>query len=201
MRVYFVGHTRKSTVWVWSRSAPIRPLPIRHLWSPNHRVAADFGRVPGSVLVYTTGWSKITGASKADTGPCAASSAPGEMPGSVKVTMSCTTFADPASCSEAVSICGCAMASGQPDRYLRMGLIETGQLMIPLATDSSAPHFGQRSGWHARQNGRPQLWQGPRAAATTRCNASSHTRRGRSAEALHSHLGVSNRRANGFQSR
>ena len=70
----------------------------------------------------------------------------------------------------------------------------------PRGRGSPAPHFGQRSGWHARQNARPQAGQVPRAAGTTRCSASSHTRRGRSVDALNSHTGGSSRRASEFQS-
>ena len=39
----------------------------------------------------TTGWSRITGASKADTGPCGASSAPDRPPGSAGLTMNSAT--------------------------------------------------------------------------------------------------------------
>ena len=70
----------------------------------------------------------------------------------------------------------------------------------PARGASFARHFGQRSGWHARQKVRLQVAHGASAAGTTRCSASSHTKRGRWVEAVNSHAGGSSARANGFQS-
>ncbi len=71
---------------------------------------------------------------------------------------------------------------------------------MPREGGATVPHFGQHPGWQARQNARPQPEHGAKPAGMIRCSASSHTRRGRSAEALHSHIGGSSRRASGFQS-
>ena len=60
------------------------------------------------------------------------------------------------------------------------------------------PHFGQRWGGtrgYARQYARPQPAHGASPAGATRCSASSHTRRGRSADQPASQGGGSSRRA------
>src|SRR3954469_15901972 len=45
----------------------------------------------GPVPTLTTGWSRTTGASKVATGPCGASNAPDQPPGSAALTMNCAT--------------------------------------------------------------------------------------------------------------
>ena len=99
-----------------------------------------------------------------------------------------------------------ACVDGQHDELLTSSTRPNQSFVYRLRTASPArgasfaPHFGQRSGWHARQKVRRQAAHGASAAGTTRCSASSHTRRGRSLEAVNSHAGGSSARANGFQS-
>jgi hypothetical protein len=86
-------------------SAPPRPSPPsrRHGLRPTAmtatraRSAASWAGTCGTgpAVISTTGWSKTTAASKADTGRCAGSSAPNRQPGSVEATTSSATFSVP----------------------------------------------------------------------------------------------------------